>query len=138
LQPSDQFKICIAKRIVDRYQWVILRETKPATKVESKDKKKKSNPSSNQNKSNLRQSPFNLDHGDLIAFTLIDSSLHETIKAEDFMSNEDLEFVRKANVTAAELSRLRREKKNENEKTKKKPERKAEVGIKIRIDDFNQ
>jgi hypothetical protein len=137
LQPSDQFKICIAKRIIDRYQWILLKEEKQTIQAENKDKKKKSNATSNQSKSNLRQSPFNLDHGDLIAFTLIETYLHETIKSEDFMSNEDLEFVKKSNITAAELSRLRKEKKKEGEKSNKKHERRPEVGIKIRIDDFN-
>ena len=110
-------------------------------KNQTKKKKNKQNESStiNQQKSNLRQAPFYMDDGDLVAFVLIDSSNENAnlkITFNDFMSPVDLDLVKKENLTKAELARLKKEKNNNLSNKKKETNyRRPEVGITIRIDD---
>ena len=146
LEPSDVFKMFIAKRIVGKCQWILLKEIEvKGTSAEGGQGKKKkkggsANASNAQQKSNLKQAPFNMDDGDLIAFTIADSISGESgqaISANDFMSSEDTEFNKKANITAAELSRLRKEKKEAEKNDKKLKPVRPERGIHIKIDDFN-
>ena len=57
------------------------------------------------------------------------------------MSHEDLEYAQKLNITAAEIARLRRERKANSDPLglggAKRNNRRPEVGITIKIEDFN-
>ena len=168
LEPSDIYKMHIAKRLHHKSSWIILKELNQtqndSTKLTSikednincnnnigggKQKKKKNQKTDSssmvsktglQQKTNLRQGPFNLDDGDLIAFVLItDSSMANKITYNDFMSQIDLDLVKKDNLTKAELARLKKERNISNNTERKSTSyRRPEVGITIKIDDdFN-
>ena len=152
----------IAKKIIDKPQWILLKETYSkggATNNESincnntsgaanAQRKKKKNAQQNQQtaqKSNLKQSPFNIDDGDLIAFTISETTAtadsEKQITAGDFMSAFDIECQKKFDETCAEVSRTRKERKKTPEAAtdkKSKANRRPEVGITIKIDDFNE
>ena len=161
IEASAVFRMQIAKKFLDKPQWILLKElnakeTKTSTNSESincnnstannaQKKKKKGNQTSQQasQKSNLKQSPFFIDDGDLIAFTIVDQNggNEKQITANDFMSNVDLECQQKLTDKSMEVNRLRKERKNtpetgSNDK-KTKSNRRLEVGITIKIDDFN-
>ena len=148
----------IAKKILEKPQWILLKET---TSKESKtanndnvncnnnnaanSRKKKGNKQAQptSQKSNLKLNPYFIDDGDLIAFTILEpSSSEKQITANDFMSTVDLENQKQLNEKSSEVSRLRKERKNtpDNEGNEKKPKnnRRLEVGITIKIDDFNE
>jgi hypothetical protein len=128
----------MAKRVINKFQWILIKEINNNPEKSSsannqpincnnnanaggKSKKKKGNVNSQQqssgpqaaSKCNLRAAPYHLDDGDVIAFTIPESS--EPVTAQDFMSEEDLEIVKRSNITKAELARLRKERKNESE-----------------------
>jgi len=152
LLQGDVFRMSIAKRLNDKYQWLLLKELNKSgdsevVKTKKSSNKKKSGQCSNvtqQQKSNLRTGPFNMDDGDLVAFTLECSvaAAGGQVKAEDFLSGVDLEY---ASKSRAEVERLRKErsdrKQNQNGAeyggSKSRSYRRAEVGITIKIDDFN-
>jgi hypothetical protein len=158
LQPSDLFRMNIVKRVLNKSQWILIKEInnnpeKSSTNNQSincnnsastgKHKKKKGNPNSQQqsatqvtHKANLKAAPYHMDDGDIIAFTL--SEGNESITAQDFMSEEDLEISKKSNITKAEMIRLRKERKQDNQGgAKRKGFSRPEVGITIKIDNFN-
>ena len=135
LEPSEAFRIHIAKRFYEKYQWVVLRDI---TDTQSQKGKKKKSGNAQSTKSNLRQSPFNMGNGDIIAFTVLDPTDNRTsLTPEDFMSNDDLDFMNKKNITEAEIKRLKREKQSKEQNVNKEVYRRPEVGIKIKIDDFS-
>lgn len=89
-------------------------------------------------KSNLRQPPYNISDGDLIAFGIIDSDAsvgmnrQQSITGQEFMSQQDLEFVKKA----SERSRAWEKQEGASGSGSKNTKR-AEVGISIKIDNFD-
>lgn len=134
LEPSEAFRIHIAKRFYEKYQWIVLRDF---TDTQSQKGKKKKSGNGQSTKSNLKQSPFNIGNGDLIAFTVLDpNDNRKNLTPQDFMSDIDLDFMNKKNITEAEINRLKREKKLEKD-GKREVYRRPEVGIKIKIDDFS-
>ncbi|RNA39982.1 ubiquitin carboxyl-terminal hydrolase 40 [Brachionus plicatilis] len=137
LEPGEAFRIHIAKRFYEKYQWIVLRdmaETQP-----QKGKKKKGSNAAQNTRSNLKQGPFHLGNGDLITFTVIDPTDNRTsLTPQDFMSSEDLDFMNKKNITEAEINRIRKDKQSKDQKGKKEVYRRPEVGIKIKIDDFSK
>lgn len=136
LEPNEAFRIHIAKRFYEKYQWLVLREI---NETQSQKGKKKKSSNAQNTKSNLKQSPFYLGNGDIIVFTILDSTDNRTnLTPQDFMSNEDLEFMNKKNITQAEINRIRKEKQSEEKYGKKEVYRRPEVGIKINIDDFSK
>ncbi len=155
LQQSDLFRMSIAKRSINKCQWILIKEinTNPDKSTSNnqsincnnstnagKNKKKKGNASAQQqsssHKANLKAAPYHMDDGDIIAFTL--SENNEPITAQDFMSEEDLEIAKKSNITKAEVSRLRKERMNEKScGAKRKGFSRPEVGITIKLDNFN-
>lgn len=149
LVPGDVFRMSVAKRLNDKCQWLLLKDLAKNNNSEgskSKKSKKKSGQGSNasqQQKSNLKASPFNMDDGDLVAFTLESPTGGGQVKAEDFMSTVDLEYSRKSQAEIERLRKERSERKSRNgadfgaDCDKSKTSRKAEVGITIKIDDFN-
>jgi len=155
LEPSDLFKISLAKFLIGKYQWIILKDSNTTdtgslncNNNNNKKKKKKPNQQQQQqqqqtSKSNLKSGPFNLDDGDLIVFTLDRPDDNSELNPSHFMSEEDLAFNKKKNMTSAELSRLRKERKKESDPlglgtgNGKSSYRRPEVGISIKIDDFN-
>ena len=161
IEANAIFHMQIAKKFLDKHQWILLKElnskdTKNAANTESlncnnsatnntQKKKKKGNQSNQQisQKSNLKQSPFFIDDGDLIAFTIVETGANEKqITSNDFMSSVDLELQQKLTDKSAEVNRFRKERKNTPENgandKKTKNNRRLEVGIKIHIDDFNE
>ncbi|CAF0830036.1 unnamed protein product [Brachionus calyciflorus] len=141
LEPSEMFRIQIAKRLFDKFQWIILRDVCGESQKGKKKKKSGNTTQQLSGKTNLKQSPFNLDDGDLIAFTIPEQSDSATaqITPQDFMSNEDLEIMNKKNITAAEISRIRKQKKyGDDDEKKAKAHRRPEIGITIKIDDFTK
>ena len=161
IEANAIFRMQIAKKFLDKHQWILLKElnpkdTKTVANTESlncnnsatnntQKKKKKGNQSNQQisQKSNLKQSPFFIDDGDLIAFTIVETGANEKqITSNDFMSSVDLELQQKLTDKSAEVNRLRKERKNTPENgvndKKIKNNRRLEVGIKIHIDDFNE
>jgi hypothetical protein len=158
LSQSDLFRMTIAKRLVDKYQWIVLKEqmtSKQQSPIEeethlncnnnqnvTQKKKKKSNQQQQQqaHKANLKQSPYNLEDGDLVVFTMDVKGNQQPIEAADFMSAEDMEIAKKKNISAAELSRIRKERRKDTDPLGLGASRKSyrrEVGIKIETDDFN-
>lgn len=149
LMPGDVFRMSVAKRLNDKCQWLLLKELAKNDNSEgskSKKSKKKTGQGSNasqQQKSNLKASPFNMDDGDLVAFTLESPAAGGQVKAEDFMSTVDLEYSRKSQAEIERLRKERSERKSRNgadfgaDCDKSKASRRAEVGITIKIDDFN-
>ena len=78
----------------------------------------------------------------MIVFTLDRPDDNSELNPSHFMSEEDLAFNKKKNMTSAELSRLRKERKKESDPLglgtgNKSSYRRPEVGISIKIDDFN-
>lgn len=142
LEQSDVFRLVIAKRLSNKLQWIIIKDastageetttSEPKKTHHGKNKKKKAgNQQQSHAKSNLRSAPFNLDDGDLIVFALSDNS--KPVTPQDFLSEEDMKIVKKSNLSQAEINRLRNERKNEPKKRSVRPE----VGIKIKIDNFD-
>ena len=149
LEQSDLFRLVIAKRLNNKLQWILIKdatntsEEAASTSTESKkhhgkNKKKKGGNQQHQQpshaKSNLRSAPFHLDDGDLIVFAPSDSS--KAITPQDLLSEEDMKIVKKSNLSQAEINRLRNERKKGSNETKKRSAR-PEVGIKIKIDNFD-
>lgn len=150
LEPSDIFRMTISKRIHDKNKWILLKEINNSNSEEPKSKngktnslskksKKKSNLNQSNQKSNLRLSPFNMDDGDFIAFIINSTDLNNKITAEDFMSTIDIEYAKKSQAEIERLQKERSKKKNDpNDATLSyNYSRKPEIGITIKIDDFN-
>ena len=146
LAPADLFQMTIAKRLLGKYQWVLLKDlsnsesASTVNKKTNKSGKAKSASSSKPVKSNLKLSPFNLDDGDLIAFTTEKCDESRQIVAEDFLSPEDLDYAKRSNAEIERLRKERSERKANNNQDFIGParsHRRAEVGIKIQIDNFN-
>ncbi len=154
MESSEMFKISVAKHLIGKFQWILLKDTNNINQetqsincfnnnnANKKKKKKPNQPQQQQTaKSNLKSSPFNIDDGDLIAFTLDKPDDFSELTALHFMSEEDLEFTKKKNMSAAEISRIRKERKNGSNPLRlgndNKSNRRLEVGISIKFDDFN-
>jgi ubiquitin carboxyl-terminal hydrolase 40 len=154
LDSNDVYCISIAKRLVDKYDWILIKDTtitntddSKVDQVVSKTKGRKPKASIQQQqsaKSNLKNSPYYLDDGDLIGFVLLKdedtlkiTSL-QTISNKEFMTKFDLDY--KANQI--DLNKLKKKKAGgkdaldmDSKGTRKN--RRAEVGIVIKTDDFN-
>jgi len=155
MEPGEMFRITVAKYLIGKCQWILLKENSSSQEAQSincnnnsnvnKKKKKKTSQSQQQqqqtSKANLKSGPFNIDDGDLIAFTLDKPDDCSDITALHFMSEEDLDLTKKKNISAAELSRIRKERKKASDPlglgNGTKANRRPEVGISIKIDDFN-
>ena len=155
LVPSDLFRVAIAKRLVNKFQWILLNENGPRNESSKASincnnsssgnrgkKKNKQQSAMSLPKSNLKAAPYSMEDGDLIAFALLESDAKSNaqLTAQDLLSDEDLLIARKSNMTKAEFSRIRKEiqQQSDEEEAKKKSRRlRPEVGITIKIDNFN-
>ena len=151
LEPNDSFHISIAKRLVDKYDWIVVKDTaltstEEKTEHASKKGRKPKTSSVQQQqlaKSNLKNAPYNFDDGDLISFVLLKDeetlkiATLQTITNKEFMTKFDLDY--KANQV--ELNKFKKANKGKDilDSTAKgtRKNRRAEVGIVIKTDDFN-
>jgi len=143
LPGSDVFRMSIAKRLDEKCQWILLREMNnsgsDASKSKPKAGKKKPGQAQAVVKSNLKLSPFNMDNGDFVAFSLDVGTGQVT--AEDFMSMVDLENETRCKLDAERIRKERSERRSnlavEGGGKGDQRTRRPEVGISIRIDDFS-
>ncbi len=146
LASSDIFRMSIAKRMNnEKCQWIFLKEMNnsgDANKSKAKAGKKKTGKNQTVLKSNLKLSPFNMDNGDFVVFSLDTPKDGTQVTAEDFMSEIDIEHEKKCKEDIERLRKERSERKSglrlDGESGWRTAQnRRPEVGISIRIDDFN-
>ncbi len=129
----------IAKRLVEKFDYVLIKDQKQ--QPSSTDTGKKSNStktSANALKINLKQPPYNLDDGEIVAFFLLDSngtiSNVDSVTSQNFLTNFDMDL--KSNQV--DLNKLRKNNKKKNDADiGTRRDRRAEIGISIKTDDFS-
>lgn len=99
-------------------------------------------------KSNLRQAPYNITDGDLIAFGIFEaetsasavgmSRQQSVVSAQDFMSAEDVEYAKRASERQASWERDHVEASTSDGKKSKHSKQRPEVGISIKVDNFEE
>ena len=146
LKSSNLFEMHVAKRQIEKFQWILLKEQAAnssevdnVAKSSAASKIKRQKSQNQQTKINLRNAPYNMDDGDLIAFTLEKLDDGQKMDAQLFMSEEDLSFYSKKEMSIAELARVSREKKKSSQSSAPSQSQRSvrpEIGIKIEIDDY--
>jgi hypothetical protein len=135
LNPNDFFNMSVAKRLVEKYDWILIKEQKALPQA---DKGKKSKAGANASKTNLKQPPYNLDDGDIIAFFLLDPNEPnlnmESVTNQEFLTKFDSDL----KTYQVDLEKLRKNsKKKSGGDAVERRSRRAEIGISIKTEDFS-
>ncbi len=150
LEPNDLYHIALAKRLVDKYDWIVIKESSgdevmksTVEKCSKRGRKPKLTTQQQQLlKSNLKNAPYNFDDGDLIAFVLLndEESLKiatlQTITNKEFLTKFDNDF-KSSQIDLNKLKKVNKGKDVLDTKNNTRKNRRAEVGIVIKTDDFN-
>ena len=152
LEANDVFSISIAKRLVEKYDWILIKDTATANtddsvNVSKKGRKPKTSIQQQQlAKSNLKSAPYYLDDGDLIGFVMLKDeetlkiATMQTISNKEFMTKNDLDY----KTNQIDLNKLKKTNKAGGKdlldvvgSRGTRRNRRAEVGIVIKTEDFN-
>lgn len=136
LEQSATFQMQIAKRLIDKCDWQLIKDAQAneESKTQQKGNKKKQSGKQQQqqsSKSNLKNAPYLMDDGDLIVFSLNDAN--KVLINRDFFSEFDQQYHDKLKKATRNVDFFAQKDKSN---TKQPRNRRPEVGITIKTDIF--